>query len=52
MVINEEDVKLKMLFIDPSEKSNGEMNMFGLNYTKDEQISIWVINRTKETWGK
>ena len=27
------------------EKSNGEMNLFALNYTKDEQISIQV-NRT------
>ena len=27
------------------------MNLFGLNCTKDEQISIWV-NRTEETWKK
>ena len=33
------------------EKTYGEMNLFGLNYTKDEQISIWV-NRTEETWRK
>ena len=33
------------------EISNDEMNLFGLSYTKDEQISIWV-NRPEETWKK
>ena len=30
------------------EKSEGRINLFGLNFTNDEQISVWV-NRTKET---
>ena len=30
------------------EKSEGRLNLFGLNFTNDEQISVWV-NRTKET---
>ena len=28
------------------EKSNAEINLFGLNFTKDEHISAWV-NRTE-----
>ena len=30
------------------EKSGGELNLFGLVFTQDEQISNWV-NRTEET---
>ena len=31
------------------EKTEGKINMFGLNFSTDEQISTWV-NRTEETW--
>ena len=31
------------------EKTEERLNLFGLNFTADEQISNWV-NRTEETW--
>ena len=31
------------------EKTEGRINLFGLKFTVDEQISYWV-NRTEETW--
>ena len=30
------------------EKSEGKLNLFGLNFTNEEQVSFWV-NRTEET---
>ena len=33
------------------EKSEGRLNLFGLNFTNDEQISFWV-NRTEETYKR
>ena len=33
------------------EKSEGKLNLFGLNFSNDEQISLWV-NRTEETYRK
>ena len=33
------------------EKSEGRLNLFGLNFTNDEQISFWV-NRTEETYER
>ena len=30
------------------EKTNAEINLFGLNFSKDEQINIWV-HTTQET---
>jgi len=33
------------------EKTEGKLNLFGLNFSQDEQISFWV-NRTEETYRK
>ena len=33
------------------DKTEGKLTLFGLNFTRDEQISNWV-NRTEETWKK
>ena len=33
------------------EKSEGKLNLFGLNFTTDEQSSSWV-NQTEQTYRK